>query len=358
MRPDLCHYPGFAVIYLLRLLVLLLSAVSLHGAAASRDATYAGTSACTDCAGQEMVITLFADGSFRMRTRALPAPQDGEATLYDTGHWGRDDAGRLVLNGGREAPMLFAPTRGGGLRPLDNLGRPMDERRQPALQRQAEVQWLEGPMRLRGLFKTQDDTSLLTECRTGRRWPVLVEGQHLALQRAYLAHRAQGGGEWVLAAFNGSFVQREPGPGLPPNEFIRVESFERLWPGETCAADAPATAALLNTLWRLVEIDGQAVTVSPGQREPRLQLSTEGNRVRGQTRCQALTGRFEQGSDGFLFKDLAVDGPPCAGPVAEQEARLLAALRATASRRIVGDALQLRDGSGALRLRFEALYLR
>ena len=358
MRPVRRHCPDIAVTYLLRLLVLLSSAVSLHGVAASGDITYAGTSPCTDCVAQEMVITLFAEGSFRMRARALPAPQGGEATLYDTGRWGRDDAGRLVLRGGREAPMLFAPTRGGGLRPLDNLGRAIDERRQPTLQRQAEVQWLGGPIRLRGLFKTLDDTSLLTECRTGRRWPVLVEGQHLALQRAYLVHRAQGGGESVLAAFSGSFVQREPRPGLPPQEFIRVESFERLWSGETCAADAPATAALLNTLWRLVEVDGQPVTVAPGHREPRLQLSTKGNRVSGQTGCRTLSGRFEQGSDGFLFKNLEVIGPSCAGPAAQQEARFVATLRATASRRIVGDALQLRDGSGALRLRFEALYLR
>jgi hypothetical protein len=33
-------------------------------------------------------------------------------------------------------------------------------------------------------------------------------------------------------------------------------------------------------------------------------------------------------------------------------------LQATASRRIVGDALQLRDAQGRVRLRFEALYLR
>ncbi|MCU0939432.1 MAG: hypothetical protein MUC86_09875 [Burkholderiaceae bacterium] len=33
-------------------------------------------------------------------------------------------------------------------------------------------------------------------------------------------------------------------------------------------------------------------------------------------------------------------------------------MQATASRRIVGDALQLRDAQGRVRLRFEALYLR
>ena len=37
---------------------------------------------------------------------------------------------------------------------------------------------------------------------------------------------------------------------------------------------------------------------------------------------------------------------------------LMAALEATAARRIVGDTLQLRDGRGTVRVRFEALYLR
>ena len=41
-----------------------------------------------------------------------------------------------------------------------------------------------------------------------------------------------------------------------------------------------------------------------------------------------------------------------------QEARLLAALGATASRRIVGNALQLRDDRGTVRVRFKAPYLR
>jgi len=284
---------------LLRLLVLLTSAVSLHGAAASDGITYAGRSPCVDCAGQEVVITLFAGGSFRMRTRALDVPPGGQDALYDTGRWGRDDRGRLVLRGGREAPMLFAPSAGGGLRPLDGLGWPIDAQHSPTLQRQAELQPLGGPMRMRGMYRFLADAALLTECRTGRRWPVLIEGGHQALESAYLAHRSQGGGEWVLAAIAGSFVQREPQPGRRLQEFIRVESFERLWPGETCAVDAPAKAALLNTLWRLVEIDGQPVTVAPGQREPRLQLSTEGNPCaarRGVERCPAASCRAAMAS--------------------------------------------------------------
>lgn len=105
-------------------------------------------------------------------------------------------------------------------------------------------------------------------------------------------------------------------------------------------------AALLNTRWRLVEIDGQPLTLAAGQREPWLQLSADGKRVRGFGGCNALSGRFEQGSDGFLFKTLALTRRACAGAAGAQEPSYLAALQTTASRQIVGDALWLRDAQG------------
>jgi heat shock protein HslJ len=108
----------------------------------------------------------------------------------------------------------------------------------------------------------------------------------------------------------------------------------------------------------VVEIDGQPVRLAEGRREPYLQLSNEGNRVRGFGGCNAINGGFEEGSDGFRFIRMAGTRKACPSDVLTQEARLLAALEATASRRIVGDTLQLRDGRGAVRVRFEALYLR
>jgi len=202
-----------------------------------------------------------------------------------------------------------------------------------------------------------DTQDCLNECLTGRRWPVLIEGQHLALERAYLAQRARGGSQWVLTSLTARSVMREPEPGRPPREMRVVESFDRLWPRETCAADTQGTASLLNTHWRLVEIDGQPVSVGAGQREPCLQLSTEGHCVSGRAGCNPLSGGLEQG-DELRFKGLANTRMACTGEVGEQEARVLAALNASTSSRIVGETLQLPDMQGRLRVRFEALYLR
>ena len=321
------------------------------------DVTYAGTLPCADCAGQQIVLTLFADQTFRMHTRYLGASAGNTQEVRDLGRWGNIDSGTLELRGGRDAPLRFSPQPGGALRMLDTRGLPIASTLSHDLARQADIDRLGGPMRLRGMYLGTADAPSLTECLTGKRWPVLIEGEHLALERAYLAQRRHPG-HLVLAVLTASFVWREPEPGLRPREMLRVEAFERLWPGETCAAEAPATAALLNTRWRVVEIDGQPVRLVEGQREPHVQLSNEGNRVRGFGGCNAFSGGFEQGSDGFRFIGLAGTRKACLSDLLAQEARLLAALGAATSRRIVGNALQLRDDQGTVRVRFEALYLR
>lgn len=338
---------------LLRALLLWSALLPWAALAAVDDTTYAGTQPCAACAQRQVVLTLFADHHFRLRLRDLDASGAVVAEHFDLGRWVYDGAGRRLLRGGREAAQRFELAADGSLRGFDVQGRLLPG---PGLQPQATLDRLPGPMRLRGLYFYLADAASFQDCLSGRRWPVLIEGAHLDLERAYLTQGE--GGRWVLATLQGRFEMREPEPGLPPREAILVERFDRLWPGETCAADAPATAALLNTRWRLVEIDGRPLTLADGQREPYLQLSGEGNRVRGFGGCNVLSGRFEQGSDGFQFKGLALTRRACAGAAGVQESDYLASLQATARRQIVGDALQLRDAQGRLRLRFEALYLR
>ncbi|MGL6111647.1 MAG: hypothetical protein ACRC2B_16270, partial [Rubrivivax sp.] len=227
------------------LLRLLLLSLLWPSWACAEDATWAG---------MQTVLTLSADHSWRLRTGGVESP------AYDIGGWGREADGTLLLRGGREAPLRLSAATDGVLRVIDPQCRPIEE-----LQRQATLDRVDGPMRLRGLYFYLAGAASFQECLSGRRWPVRIEGAHLALERTYLAQGE--GGRWVLATLDGRFVMHEPEPGQPPREAIVVERFDRLWPGETCAADAPGTAALLNTLWRLVEIDGQPVTLAHGQRE-------------------------------------------------------------------------------------------
>ncbi len=136
-----------------------------------------------------------------------------------------------------------------------------------------------------------------------------------------------------------------------------AESETVTYAGDLPCADCPA-ADLFETYWRAVEIDGEPVPLGPGQREPHLVLSGEGNRVHGFSGCNRLAGEFVDGSDGFRFRALAGTRMACPGPAGELETRFLRALEATAQRRIVGDSLELRDEPGALRMRLEATRMR
>jgi copper homeostasis protein (lipoprotein) len=319
------------------------------------DLSYAGTWPCAGCAARQVTLTLFGDHTFRLRMREVDARGGTVAQAHDIGRWGSEGMHR-VLRGGHEAPMVFELGDDGALRLLDPQRRPVAALHDAPLRPLPAVDAVAGPMPLRGMVADLADAATLTECRTGRRWPLLIEGGHAALERAYLDWRVGGGEGPVLAALVGRFDARASEPGLAPREAIVVERFERLWPRETCAADLAARSPLVNVRWRIVEVDGELVEVAAGQREPFVLFTTDGNRVRGYGGCNSFAGRFEMGADGLQLRDLSATRMACAD--GGLEARLLHALQATESRRIVGDALQLSDVDGRVRVRAEALYLR
>lgn len=121
----------------------------------------------------------------------------------------------------------------------------------------------------------------------------------------------------------------------------------------TPPASAPA-AELLDTYWRPVEIDGAPVTSPPGTREPHLLLSKDIRRVSGYAGCNNLTGSYTQDGPALHFGPMAVTRRACIGDGDALEAAFFKALHATASQRITGKSLELRDTAGKTRIRLEA----
>ena len=119
-------------------------------------------------------------------------------------------------------------------------------------------------------------------------------------------------------------------------------------------AQAKPDAALTRTYWRVVEIDGSPVTPQPQKTEAHLVFKAEGQRVSGSTGCNRFTGTFKQTADGLRFSPLAVTKMACPPPLDALEKAFLQALSATATRRISGNILELKDASGRVRLRLEA----
>ncbi len=323
-------------------------------------ATFAGQLPCADCAGQHLVVTLFPDHSYRLRRTYRGANAGADADFYELGRWEQkpDRGGMVVLHGGGQQKSYYQLLSANRLRLLDTAGKPIESALNYELERRADVDPLPGPMRLRGLYAYMADAATFNECRTGQRYPVSLEAAHIDVERAYLALSKDKSGAPLLATLEGRFEERVTDPSAPPREHLIVERFDRFWPGETCAREALAQASLLNTYWRPVEIDGGTVMLDLGQREPHFVLTVDGNRVHGSTGCNRMTGSFEQNEGGLRFTGLATTRMACPPPIAQLESRFLEALKATASQRIIGESLELRDAAGQLRMRLESRYLR
>ena len=124
-----------------------------------------------------------------------------------------------------------------------------------------------------------------------------------------------------------------------------------------CAAQsstAPSTG-LFDTYWRATQVDRQAIVHRPDTRELHIVLKREGSRVSGFAGCNGFTGLFRQDGEKLRFDDrLAMTRMACVGEGDKLEAAFTKALLGTASYRIAGHELELRDAQGAVRMTLEA----
>ena len=123
-----------------------------------------------------------------------------------------------------------------------------------------------------------------------------------------------------------------------------------------CAAQPGKPAVpLTETYWRVAEIDGNPITTRPGTREPHIVLRREGNRISGFAGCNSLAGGFQQDGASLRIGDkLAMTRMACVGNEANaMEAAFTRALTSTASYRIIGERLELRDAQGVARMIFQ-----
>lgn len=187
-------------------------------------------------------LDLAADGRFQLRQTFLnrPAPN----SVDDIGRW-RLEPGpprltggslRLVLRGGREAPLLFQPLDGGAaLRKLDPRGLP-SSRRPDRLQRSPAAAPIDPRLPLLGMFRYLADAASIRLCATGAQLPVAMEQDFLRLERAYLRALPRGGaGAPLLVNLEGLITSRpsaEPSQG--PVRTLVVERFLGIHPGRGC----------------------------------------------------------------------------------------------------------------------------
>ena len=181
-------------------------------------------------------VDLLADGSFQLRQTFLDRPAPNR--FDDIGRWRLEPGrNRLVLRGGREAPLFFQPLEGGAaLTKLDLQGEPIRSRQPDRLQRLATPQPIDPRLHLAGMFRYMADAATIRLCATGARLPVAMEADYLRLERAYLkALPAGAAGKPMLVNLEGLITNRPSAePGQPPQRTLVVERFVRVHPGQGC----------------------------------------------------------------------------------------------------------------------------
>jgi len=182
-------------------------------------------------------VDLSADGSFQLRQTFLDRPAPNR--FDDIGRW-RIEPGsnRLVLRGGREAPLFFQSLEGGAaLAKLDLQGEPIRSRQPDRLQRLGTPQPIDPRLHLVGMFRYQADAANIRLCATGARLPVAMEADYRRLERAYLkAQPADRRGQPLLVNLEGLITNRPSAePGQPPPRTLVVERFVGVHPGQGCS---------------------------------------------------------------------------------------------------------------------------
>ncbi|MDR2326609.1 MAG: META domain-containing protein [Acidovorax sp.] len=252
--------------------------------------------------------------------------------------------------------------------------------------------------RWQGLFSYQADAGRFQDCRTGQTVSVLMEGDNVLLENAYMASRHGGPAVPMLATVDGKVLEQPSADPVMAQQghkqlVLRVERFVSLSSASSCASGwqgkqgaaapepiaapsapaapavalaasatgavaeksaAPAAAvpvSLENTNWKLLTLNGKAV---PAQGQTaQLNLLARG-KLAGSGGCNRIMGSWRQKGERLQFGQVATTRMACLGAAAHTEEGLLKVLERTAGWRVHGDRLELLDAKGKLLAQLQA----
>jgi len=125
----------------------------------------------------------------------------------------------------------------------------------------------------------------------------------------------------------------------------------------TGIAGSGSTAALTNTYWKLITLDGAQAQSPPGAREIHLILQIDQQRVAGFSGCNRLMGSYRLDGARLSFSQMAGTMMACPPPGMEVERNVHGMLQKVAQWRVDGEKLMLMDDSGAVLAEFESRYM-
>lgn len=132
------------------------------------------------------------------------------------------------------------------------------------------------------------------------------------------------------------------------------ESVEAAAEPASVAEDVKPDVSLINTYWKLVELNGSPVTAGEGKD---LHMILKGqDQVTGYSGCNQFMGSFTETGGGLSFGPIAGTRRMCEN-VMDQEMTFLQALESASGYDISGEDMAVSDAQGTVTLRFVAVYL-
>lgn len=321
-----------------------------HGLAL--PATFSGTLPCADCPGIEYHLDIWDEGQgYALRRSYL-----GRDLVEDElGRWHVDPVrNALVLEGSGNARSEWQITPNQEIRLLDQEGRPIDSDLPYTL-----VAGPLTPTELRlpvtGSMTYFADAALFTECLSGQRFPISMEADYLALERAYLDADIDPGAP-LIARIDAEISMRPQMEGAD-RMTITVAQFHHVTPDAGCS-DNRVSAALLNTFWGLTHLGGVEQDEKHGQHEPYFLISEDGTRFSGTMGCNRIMGQLSIEGDSVAFGPVASTLMACPPELAAREAAFAETLEAARRVDLMDQSLRLLDDASIELTRFRAMYTR
>ncbi|WP_439107944.1 copper resistance protein NlpE N-terminal domain-containing protein [Congregibacter sp.] len=183
--------------------------------------SYKGTLPCADCPGVLWQLDLWPTGRFHLRQEYL-----GRDTVSSRlGHWHLAPVDQILTLSASEDDQLFLSiVDADTLRMLDRKGAPIQSSLPYELERQSVFAPSEFFISLRGEFRYFADAASFTDCASGYRYAVLMEGEYLSLERGYLAAGLKSGAPWPVQV-DAQMLNRQAMEGEGASQSLRIERF-------------------------------------------------------------------------------------------------------------------------------------
>lgn len=200
-----------------------------------------------------------------------------------------------------------------------------------------EPQLPSGTLSLQGMYSYMADAGLFLDCATRERWPVAMEGDNAALERAYGEAKIAPGSP-LLVTIEGRLERRRKPDSKRMETNLIVERFVRTWPRETCGS--ATDVALEGTRWLLLELGGKTINVDASDKAPYLELNSKKASAFGFGGCNRFFGSYEAHGSSLSFSAMGATRMACPEGM-NQEQALFTALDSTTRYEIHGSKLLL-----------------